>query len=318
MQKSTIYAHLSEVVVDFFIIKKCFIMLRDAKKGGIIIKNKKTKLTNNCWKRGYIEMKRVRLPVILNCINVLCVISSLVLSGYAIHSANKLAIYQVEQERLPSVVCLKQEIKADFETDYYDIINDYKSIDDIKLKIYNLGAGVAQNCEFTWDVESIKNACLQLKDELKGSVNILEFESKDFANQTFASYVYSYEFKDDNFQSIWYYDNELDDFIEHDFDIATTTIPYIMPITTEETNAYIKVPAPLAVMLLEFGNQEGREEVVVKLNINYQDMAGKEYSEELNISIGGESVQKNSLDIGVHEFREKNCTYTISAKKINK
>ena len=108
----------------FYNVERC------EKKCYMYKKNKKTKLTNNCWKRGYIEMKRVRLPVILNCINVLCVISSLVLSGYAIHSANKLAIYQVEQERLPSVVCLKQEIKADFETDYYDISFSFSILDD--------------------------------------------------------------------------------------------------------------------------------------------------------------------------------------------
>ena len=261
-------------------------------------------------------MKKTKLSFLLNCINVLCVILSLILSWYAIHSANKLAIYQVEQERLPSVVCLNQDVKVNFEIDYYDMINSYKSLEDIKVKIYNLGAGIAQNCELTWDIESVKKACIYLKETLRGKVDILEFESKNFASQNFAMYDYNYEFEDGDFQSIWYYDNELDDFVEHKFDIASTFIPYIMPITTKETNVCIDVPAPLAVMLLEMGNQELREEIAVKLNISYQDMIGKKYNQDFAISIRGVGIQKNILDKDLYELREKNYIYAISAEKM--
>ena len=97
-------------------------------------------------------------------------IIAIIISVMAWSKAEDVAKYQITQERLPRVVMLNQEIQTSFETElqFYDYtMVDISSLKEgIKIPIYNIGVGVAQNCTVKVDENSVKKACLMLKDQL--------------------------------------------------------------------------------------------------------------------------------------------------------
>ncbi len=255
---------------------------------------------------GVDENKKYRFSKTIEIINVFLVIVSLLVSCHAIKTSKDLLQYQVEQERLPVVVCLNQNMTTSFKRGYDGEVANFDSIDNMILKVCNVGMGVAQKCEISWEVESIKEACLRVRDLIDNSLIINEFEGVDLSSQSF--YIYDYQFvtKEGELEEIIYYDTELKDYIRNSFDIEPIQAAYILPITQGEEEIHIQVPKTFGAMLLEMGNQGITESVSLQLNLYYQDMTGKQYSESVNVSF--------ALDEKTEESEVCNCTYDISVK----
>ena len=71
---------------------------------------------------------------------------------------------------------------ASFKRGYGGEIANFDSIDDMILKVCNVGMGVAQKCEISWEAKSIKEACLRVRDLINDSLIINEFESADLSS----------------------------------------------------------------------------------------------------------------------------------------
>lgn len=245
-------------------------------------------------------------------INTLISLVAIVLSIISLFQSKQLLDYQIAQERLPNVVTLNHEISKSFEVDN-DEIYSYDSINDISIPVYNIGVGVAQNCEIKWNVDSVKNACLKAKDILKDDVSIVEYDFSKDGLPSAILYDYFFEYKDGKFITIEFYD-KISERYEIEFDENTIKIPYVLPIGEQQTNEFINIPKSIAVFLLEYANHNIQESIDIELIISYEDIAGEGFTKTYNTSFAlkkREEVQnedlfendiiKYTLDISVSE-----------------
>ncbi len=274
--------------------------------GGFILDKKENIDINKTNNKNDIKKNNSKFFVYLELVNTFLVVVSLCISAYAIYNSNKLLIYQVEQDRLPRVVCLDQSMTTSLKRDSYGDIKNFDSIDNMMLKIHNVGAGVAQNCEMIWDTESVKAACIKAKELLKHSVSIHKFEYDNISNQLLYLYDYSFESKNDELKAIWYHDDELGEYRINNFEIPSNQKSYILPIDKENNDTYIKIPDELAALLLELGNQEITDPVSLQLVFYYQDMLGKKYQEIFIITFEFEHITEKNASVY--------CTYNVNAK----
>lgn len=266
--------------------------------------NKKEKVNEEKKDSGKGNSTESTFSKVTTILNIVILVISLGISWIAIDTSRELARYQIEQERLPNVVCLNQEVVLQFEVDSFDdVIKDYSAIKNANLRIYNLGVGTAQNCEMSWDIESIKRACLSTKELLTDSSIVQEVEGVEALN--FMIYEYGFEMENSALKSIWYYDKK-EGLMESVLEEEIVKIPYILPITDEESEIYIPVPEPVILMLLEIGHQGVKEKITLELNISYQDSASTPYNE------------KYEVEFKLKETTEENvicCKYDVSISK---
>lgn len=235
-------------------------------------------------------------------------IVSLGLSAYAIKTSKDVSLYQVEQERLPRVTCLNQSISIKIKRDESGNIYDFAPIEDMVLNVYNVGVGVAQNCKMEWDIDSVRDACIEVQKNINTIVQVNEFEFSNISAESLYMYDYNFEFDDGTLDSIWYYDDYLDDYRISRFDSKAKEFSYILPIDLQSSKEFMKVPEVLAALLLELGNQGITTPISLNLNCYYEDMAGKGYNEKFLV--------KFAVDETTEEDEEVSCIYDVEINKI--
>lgn len=247
-------------------------------------------------------------------LSVIAIVVSIV-SLYVTTSTSKTLLdYQIEQERLPQIVTLNQELSLSFSIKKNDDIVDFTSFSEdthtIEIPIYNIGVGTAQNCTLEWETESIKTVYRKLISSLneKDSSLINEFTYSDNDSSFSIYHTYNFEIEDEELNSLLYWDAENSDYIKEELYTETFRYPYILPITNSEPEICISLPDALSTILIEAANQEVDESIIINLQVKYEDLSGKEYEKLLQLTF--------SLDKRVELENHVNCVYLISVTEI--
>lgn len=247
-------------------------------------------------------------------LSVLAIIVSIISLCVTTNTSKTLLDYQIEQERLPQIVALDQELSISFSIKKYDDIVDLSSfLEDkhtIDIPIYNIGVGTAQNCTLEWETESIKTAYRKLIRSLNEKDYFLINEFTYFDNDSSFSiyHTYNFEIENEELNSLLYWDDENNDYTKEQLYTETFRYPYILPIKDSEPEICISLPEALSTILIEAANQEVDESIVINLQVKYEDLSGKEYEKLLQLTF--------SLDKRVELEDHVNCTYLISVEEI--
>lgn len=254
------------------------------------------------WNDKKNENKESMFFRITTVLNLLLLCFSLGVSYKANEVSEKLVEYQIEQSRMPNVVCLEQEVvlknmenDEDFEKDGL--------IEDIYLPVYNIGVGTAQNCVIEWDIESVQEACYQAKDFFANPDIVKEFEGIDIPS--FVEYEYGFELENNNLKSVWYYNDISGNIETSDLKGEKLQISYLLPVTNRENVEYMKIPEPIVLMMLELGKQENKEDLMLKYTVVYEDGVGLQYNKKYEINFRWtEKTQENlKYEIDIKEAR---------------
>ncbi len=232
--------------------------------------------TKNEIRLRYIEV----LATIISC---LIALAAVILSIESLNQSKEMLDYQIAQERLPRVATLNYEITNSFEVNSSDEIYSYDLINDLSIPVYNIGVGVAQNCEIKWNIDSVKGACLNAKNILENNVSIAEYNFSKDGLPSVLIYDYFFEYKDNSFKTIEFYDGSSKRH-EIGFDENIIKIPYILPITEQQTNEFINIPKSIAVFMLEYANHNIKDSIDIELDISYEDIVGEHFTKTYLVS----------------------------------
>lgn len=255
--------------------------------------------------------KKKKIPLEVKVSIAFGIISS-VLSVFAIitsvwsviknnYTSQQVIEYQLEQERLPKVVGINYRLPINI--NYLDTYRgnkiDFSSIPGnlypITIHIYNVGVGIAQNCEIEWDQESINGACVELIELLKAHCNIHEFEQAKISGESgelWAYQDYIFPMVDGKHLSVqfdaYYASNSFSGYdfenIKEDLMCKDIQIPYLIPILNQSEPSYIPLPKGLSVLLLEVATHKIEEPISLEFNIRYQDLTGLYYTDKLAVT----------------------------------
>lgn len=242
---------------------------------------------------------------IWDCASAIISLLAVALSIFSVWQSKKLLDYQISQEILPGIICADSHFSASIKRNFYDGIENYESADDMFLPIYNIGVGTALNCKLEWNIESIKNACIQSKDMLKYPVSFGSFNKENRSEHYFSSYTYSYEYVGDSLNSISYYDKG--NLCEKDFNFEATEIPYILPLTEKDSENYIKIPETIAILILGLGNQKNTSTISFDLDVSYQDINGLDIFKKFEVDV--------TLINTTEEADQIHCDYRIEVQE---
>lgn len=205
------------------------------------------------------------------------------ISIFSLWRSQKVAEYQIEQERLPRITGLNQTIDLQLPKDEDGKI-DFTQLPDeqypIRIPIYNVGVGVAQNCKVEWDEKSVIAACAELEKLLEEKLNVERFTWDDVYEEKIVFYWYDYLVRMDEGKpecithlagSEFAYDPILCDMVKYS---------YILPITEDRNEIYTYLSKGISTLLLEVMNQGVEQPVSLILKVSYQDLTGKEYVED--------------------------------------
>lgn len=194
----------------------------------------------------------VKINITLGIVGSILSVLALAISGWSViktnYTSQQLVEYQLEQERLPKVAGINYRLPIDLK--YLDTYSgnkiDFSAIPQnlypIEIPIYNVGVGIAQNCEIEWDQQSVDDACVQLIDLLKHFCDIHEFEYSKIAEESgelWAYQDYIFPIIDGKHQSAWFdayyasdnrylgYDNKD---MKENLMCKDIQIPYLIPI----------------------------------------------------------------------------------------
>lgn len=259
----------------------------------------------------------VKVNITLGIVSSILSVLALVISGWSVlktnYTSQQIVEYQLEQERLPRVAGINYRlpISIKYLKTYKGNKIDFSCISQnlypIQIPIYNVGVGIAQNCEIEWDQQSICDACVQLIDLLKQYCNIHEFEySKIYeeSGEYWAYQDYIFPIIDGTYQSVRFdafyaSDNEFlgynNEDLEEDLMCKDIQIPYLIPILSQTEPSYVPLSKGLSILLLEVATHQVEAPISFKLNIKYQDLTGSYYNETIIITFLL-NVQKNVED----------------------
>ena len=211
---------------------------------------------------------------------------------------------------MPVVFVANQELFIQF-SDYSsftfgDIVN-FSSIGKdkfpVRVPFYNVGAGIARNCQIEWDNESVEKACLSLKDKL---AEISPNLAGTYHAYNGILYCYDFESRDEHLSSIECWGDGSGGI---SYSVLTDMIqyPYLLPVTMKEPIETLALSQGLSALLIEAVNQEIDSLPTVNMEIRYEDMTGKKYSivYEISFSVSGVSSGSNYksalLQVSAHE-----------------
>lgn len=247
-------------------------------------------------------------------------IAAIAISIVALKSTNEtsmsIAEYQISQERLPRVMSLNQEVPLSFSVvpdgiacTAIDFSTVTETMYPLQIPIYNVGVGIAQNCKVAWNEESVEHAILELKKSLDEETDLQlgEFAYLSEEGLHWDLYDYNFEIDDGDLESIVYWDVVKQDYIFEDISCEELYFPYILPLSDQATQSYLPVPTGLATLLVEIANQGVEIPVSISYGASYQDLSGKEYGEEYDITF---------LLIERAQTEDKvDCVYRITSQK---
>lgn len=262
------------------------------------------------------ERNKIRLryiEVLATAISCLIAFAAVILSIVSFNHSKEMLDYQIAQERLPRVVVLNYEITNSFEVNDSDEIYSYDLINDLSIPVYNIGVGVAQNCEIKWSIDSVKNACLKAKETLKDDVSVAEYDFSKDGLPSVLVYDYFFEYKDNSFKTIEFYDGS-SECHEIGFDENIIKIPYILPITERQTNDFIDIPKSIAVFMLEYANHNIKDSIDIELDISYEDIVGEYFTKTYFVSFSLSKGNETEND-DVFGNDKINCTFDIGVSE---
>lgn len=238
---------------------------------------------------------------------IVSVIVSLYIAWQANDESNRLAEYQLQQERLPRIVALNYELPveiANINGEYIDFSSVSTDLYPIKIPVYNIGVASAQNCSITWKKESINEACADISSLLSKKLNVHEYEKSAIGNESgtyWASQniIFSKENKEYDTVSYCKYFSS-DDLLGYDYELAeddlmceNVDVPYILPISQQSEPIYVELSDGLSILLLEIANQKIFEPITFYFDINYQDLTGLNYSNTVKVDFCLNTVENS-------------------------
>lgn len=239
-------------------------------------------------------------------VSALSLITSIVISLFTFYKTNEtsrqLLQYQLEQERLPRIMALNYELPVQIsKINHYGRNHiDFSSIPDnlhpIKIPIYNVGVGLAQNCNIVWNKKSINDACIYIKGLLSQYYSIHEFEHSEIALEAaerWARKDFIFAKRDGVYDSVRYcaYYSSTNGTTEYDYELSESAImcndiqfPYILPVLNQTEPLYIPISNGLSMLLLEVANLQVCEPIQLCFDVNYQDLTGLSYSHSIEVT----------------------------------
>lgn len=224
---------------------------------------------------------------------------AIIISCVALKDSRKIAEYQIMQERLPRITGLNQTLEMELIQDRDGNI-DFGRISEysypIRIPIYNVGVGIAQNCKVEWDKKSMTEAYDSLVEYLKTELDIEKYSFEDLRNENILFYEYDYliEMDEGKPSSIVHYVNG-----EYVYDSLVCDInqyPFILPIDNDKKEEYIYLSDGMSTLLLEAMQREIETPVKMKLKMSYQDLTGKNYNEEFWVTFSKSEMPPKNVD----------------------
>ena len=235
-------------------------------------------------------------------VSIISLIASTSISLFTFMQTNEtskqLLEYQLEQDRLPRIMALNYELPVEI----LHVDNGHKNIDfssisselyPIKIPIYNVGVGFAQNCNIVWDKKSINDACTNIANLLSQYCNVHEFELSEAANESGTYWAYQdfiFSKRDNEYDEVSYhkYYSSSDNSSKYDYEFTDATImcedirlPYMLPVLNQASPSYVAISDGLSVLLLEIANQRIYAPISFCFDVNYQDLTGLDYTHSI-------------------------------------
>ena len=122
-------------------------------------------------------------------------------------------------------------------------------------------------------------------------------------------YDYFFEYKDNRFKTIEFYDGSSNRH-EIGFDENIIKIPYVLPITEQQTNEFINIPKSIAVFMLEYANHNINDSIDIELDITYEDIMGECFTKTclISFSLAKRDEVENNDAFGNDTI---NCTFDM-------
>ena len=250
-------------------------------------------------------------------VSIITLIISTGISMFTLYQTNEtskqLLDYQLEQERLPNVTALNYDlpigivtIDAGIGENPIDFSHISSNLYPIKIPLYNVGVGFAQNCSVTWDQKSIDDACANMSALLSRKLNVHEYDISEISSESGTIWAFQdliFQKEHNKYVTVRYdkYFSFLDEEQEYTHEATTVPImcqdinvPFILPVLTQDTPVYVEMSEGLSILLLEIANQEITSPISFRFDISYQDLAGKNYSNSIDITFLLKAQENNA------------------------
>ena len=97
-------------------------------------------------------------------------------------------------------------------------------------------------------------------------------------------YDYSLQYKNQKLESIWVLNTYPEKSQSYSVDLESMYYPYLLSVNETDTNDYFYVPKPIVPLLVDLAKYEINEPVSLDLEISFQDIAGKAYTEKYRLT----------------------------------
>lgn len=211
------------------------------------------------------------------------------------------ANYEFLLSQTPNIRILNQEIQIPFDVNFdiestefggYRGIIDLKTTEDddfpIKIPVYNIGVGIAQNCKVIWSAQNQKEVILQCREIFQDfGLEPYTEKSTHYDNAYSETYLKGFGIVLDDEEILEiepFYAKTIGEhyvFLDDDY---TCVFPYILPISEEKNVNYFEIPEEFSAFILESLHQEvidmwrtDYQSIFIEFNIIYQDLNGKLY-----------------------------------------
>lgn len=276
----------------------------------------KDKKVKGYWKGKFKDKKDI-IDITISLMALLVSIGALLTST---HTQKKIANYEFLLSQTPNIRILNQEIQIPFDfdpkiesTDFggYEGIIDLATIEDndfpIKIPVYNIGVGIAQNCKVIWSAQNQKEVILQCREIFqKCGLEANSVKSFFYDNAYRETYLkgFSIVLEDREILEIeTFYAKTIGEHYVSLDDDYTCVFPYILPISEEKNANYFEIPEELSAFVLESLHQEvvninrtDYQSIFIELTIIYQDLNGKLYESNCELKF-------TPLNIGISFFK---------------
>lgn len=254
------------------------------------------------------------VEVVTGIIGSVIALVAVVLSIITLNQSKEIIDYQLMQESMPKLVILNNRMNVDFEVEDNEISN-YESANNMCIPVYNVGMGIAQNCKFTWDENSIITAVEDAKKQFVGKVSFQDFDSKDVEWPSLYIYDYAFRYKGNKLENIIFFDPSYGKCEIVDFNFQPIDTTYLLPVSEEDNKFLIEIPKPISIILLEYANQNFDSSISINIEIGYEDIMGNTHKETFCVEFSVKQVR----DIINDEFPDKSfltCEYDVVVSKV--
>ena len=238
------------------------------------------------------------IEIVISFFALLVSIGALLTSA---HTQKKVANYEFLLSQTPNIRILNQEIQLPFDVNFdiestefggYRGIIDLTTTEDndfpIKIPVYNIGVGIAQNCKVVWNAQNQKEVILQCREIFQNCGLKPHLEKSTFYDNAYSeTYLKGFRIVLDNkeileIESI--YAKTIGEhyvFLDDDY---TCVFPYMLPISEEKNMNCFEIPEEFSAFVLESLHQEvidinrtDYQSILIEFTITYQDLNGKLY-----------------------------------------